>query len=83
MPTSPSWDDDDADDEFESEDELLDEDETIVCPACGEQIYDDAPRCPYCGSYVTDEGVPTRTKPWWIIVTAAACLYLVYRWTVG
>jgi len=30
-----------------------DESETLPCPVCGEEIFEDAERCPYCGQYVT------------------------------
>jgi len=36
----------DQDDDFDASD-------TIPCPECGEDIYDDTPSCPCCGHYVT------------------------------
>jgi hypothetical protein len=60
-----------------------DDEDTIPCPHCGKQIYDESERCPYCETYISeeDDAQPTR-KPWWIIICALLCLYAVYRWIV-
>ena len=79
------WDDDfesDAEDSADSRDENGDDEPTRACPYCGDQVYEDSPRCPSCEKYLSDEEAPPR-KPWWMIVTVAICLYLVYRWTAG
>jgi hypothetical protein len=57
------------------------DEDTMPCPRCGKQIYDESERCPYCESYLSeeDDAQPVR-KPWWIIVCALLCLYAVYRW---
>jgi hypothetical protein len=70
--------DDDVDDDLDNDDEP-----TIPCPHCREDIHEDAQRCPHCGQYISDEDAPAARKPWWIILGVIACLYLVYRWTVG
>lgn len=67
-----------SDDDISYEDE--DGDETDDCPYCGASIYDDAEQCPACGQYLSQEDAPRR-KPWWVIVGALVCLYVVYRWT--
>ncbi len=71
-------DDDDA--EWDSEDDSM---ETVPCPYCRRQVPEDAPRCPYCHRYISDEDAPPERKPWWVILGVIACLYAVYRWTVG
>jgi hypothetical protein len=78
------WDDDDdADaDEYGAEREEQEE-STLPCPYCGEEIYEDAQRCPHCGQYVSTEDRPVARQPWWIIIAALAVMYAVYRWTVG
>lgn len=74
-------DEDDWDDEPEDEPEDGDDDEpTVACPYCRREIHEDAPRCPYCERYISAEDAPPARKPWWIVVTVAICLYLVYRW---
>ena len=61
-----------------------DEDEaTIPCPYCAEEIHEDAQRCPKCGQYISAEDAPPTRKPWWILMAAVLCLYAVYRWIVG
>jgi uncharacterized paraquat-inducible protein A len=60
-----------------------DEDQTVECPSCHKFIYEDAERCPYCENYVSEEETGPAHKPWWIIIGALVCLYVVYRWIVG
>lgn len=59
--------------------------DTVPCPYCKRDIYDDAERCPYCENYISEEDTsPPSRKPWWLILGAIACLYAVYRWvTMG
>ena len=62
-----------------------DREDTIPCPHCGKQIYDDSERCPYCENYLSEEeeGAQPARKPWWIIICTLLCLYAVYRWITG
>jgi hypothetical protein len=81
------WEDDesewsDSDDEFEDDSEDGG-DATIPCPYCKRAIHEDSPRCPYCEQYISEEDVPPARKPWWVILGALLCLYVVYRWIVG
>ncbi len=85
------FDDDDADfrddesdfdgdpDDFDADDENT----SIECPYCRESIYEDSVSCPHCGRYLSEEDAPPRRKPWWIVVGALVCLYIVYRWLFG
>jgi hypothetical protein len=57
-------------------------DDTIPCPYCKRQIHEDSPRCPHCEQYISAEDTPSTTKPWWLLIGVAACLYAVYRWIV-
>ena len=78
--------DDDWDDGYDADPFDLEDDEeepTLPCPYCGEEIHEDAQRCPSCGEYVSSEDRPAARKPWWIIIGALAVMYAVYRWTVG
>jgi endogenous inhibitor of DNA gyrase (YacG/DUF329 family) len=56
---------------------------TLPCPYCGKDIHEDSPRCPHCERYISEEDAPPTRKPWWILVGVVACLYAIYRWTVG
>jgi predicted RNA-binding Zn-ribbon protein involved in translation (DUF1610 family) len=72
--TEDSWDDEVPPD---------DDDLTVECPHCGQQIYEESERCAYCEKYISDEDSPPTRKPWWIIVGVLVCLYVVYRWIAG
>jgi hypothetical protein len=78
------WDDesDDGDDSFDDNPDDMD-DATIPCPYCRRQIHEDSERCPYCERYISEEDATPVRKPWWIILGAIACLYVVYRWIAG
>ncbi len=67
------------------EEEGWDEDEesTIPCPYCGEEVHEDSQRCPHCEQYISQEDAPPARRPWWLILGVAACLYAVYRWIAG
>lgn len=61
-----------------------DDADTIPCPYCRKQIYEDAVRCPYCENYISSEEVQrSNAKPWWLIIGVFICLFLVYRWIMG
>lgn len=75
-----NWEPDGDDPDFTPDD---DEAEVVPCPYCKREIPEDTPRCPYCENYISGEDTPTARKPWWIIIGAAACLFVVYRWIVG
>jgi hypothetical protein len=70
--SSPEWFNDPTespdDHEFPDEDGLdEDVDETLPCPECGAEIYEDTPQCPHCGSFVTFSTHPFRGRSWWWI----------------
>jgi hypothetical protein len=46
-----------------------DSSETLPCPNCDAEIYEDAERCPNCGEYVTPSSSLWAGRPaWWIIL---------------
>ena len=61
----PPYDDlDDGDDE--GDDGSTD---TIPCPVCGTEVYEDAVRCPACGDYITRQtGIWSGRPRWWILL---------------
>lgn len=87
MPAA-SWDDSpdhDYDDHEYPGAESWDEDttDTVPCPACGAEVYEDAVQCPVCGEYVTSDTRIWSGKPtWWIalgvlgIIAVATALIL-------
>lgn len=73
---SDDWDDPDFDDEQAddlSDGEISDDEVAMLaCPACGEQIYEDAQQCPYCGDYVTHASSALVGRPWWFVLLGIA-----------
>lgn len=86
METEESWGDEwsDLDDDYEF-DEDDDQSYTIACPACGEDVYEDAEQCPNCGEYITASGLNSgyawRDRPWWWMVLGGAGIVAVI-WTL-
>ena len=69
--------DDDAwDDDSEADADLRDDDDdpTVPCPFCRRDILEDTPRCPYCERYLSPDDFARRSKPLWVLITAAVCL---------
>jgi ribosomal protein L37E len=88
MSRSTEW-NDDADNEWaevhetggndwqnEDDDDLT----TVACPACGREMYEDAPQCPSCGTYPSREQHSGSPKPLWLIVGAGLCLLVALTW---
>ena len=68
------WSDELQDYEYPDEDDWDDDDsETVPCPRCGEQVYEDAPRCPNCDEYITHSRSVWHGRPlWWIALAMLA-----------
>jgi len=75
------WPDDEEDEEdgYPSEDDDEDDD-TIPCPFCRRQIYEQAEQCPYCQKYISQEDAPPSRKPWWFVVAFLLCILMVLMW---
>jgi hypothetical protein len=54
--------------------------DTVPCPYCEADIYEDAVQCPHCGHYLSDEDSPPSRKPPWVMITVIVCLVLVGMW---
>jgi DNA-directed RNA polymerase subunit RPC12/RpoP len=69
---------DELDDE-EYPDEQDDEGtETVSCPECGAEVYEDAVRCPICGHYVThDTSVWSGRPGWWVLLGLIGILAVI------
>src|SRR5688572_12453824 len=71
------WNDDaeDADEEFDDPvDADADDEPTIPCPDCGQEIYAEADACPYCGEYLLYSDTPQHGRPAWVTVAAMLAL---------
>ncbi len=87
MPAA-SWDDSSADsDEHEYPDaDLWDEEstDTIECPACGADVYEDADQCPVCGEFLIPDTRVWAGKPtWWIALGMLGIIVLVAALILG
>ncbi len=75
QPDDP-WDDDSGDWDADTDDDLS---ETVPCPQCGAEIYEDAVRCPACGTYVTHTTSPWAGRPiWWIVLALLGILATIW-----
>lgn len=71
--------------EYPDEEDLDDEtSETLPCPECGAEVYEDAPRCPACGAYITP-GSRSRSGPhaWWIVLGLVAAILAVLAFVLA
>ncbi len=48
-------------------DDEQDDDFTIPCPHCGDEIYDDVDQCPHCRQYISASDF-NRQIPTWVFV---------------
>ena len=68
-------DDNEYPDALDRDDEMT---ETVPCPECGVEIYEDAVRCPACGNYVTHHtNVWTGRPGWWILLGLLGVLAVI------
>jgi predicted amidophosphoribosyltransferase len=57
----------------------FDDEDTVPCPYCRADVYEDAVRCPSCGQYLSEEDAPSAT-PRWVYWTAVICLLVAVAW---
>jgi hypothetical protein len=57
--------------------------DTVPCPFCRAQVYDNAEWCPHCRNYLFYDGPPLREKPWWLIGGVVSCLVVVLYWILS
>jgi hypothetical protein len=58
----------------------MSDNDTVPCPYCKAEIYEDSLRCPRCGNYISAEDAPSGPKPLWIAIGIIVCLVLVGLW---
>lgn len=73
MPYRSDWSDDDLDDnEYPDEPDDDESADTVRCPQCGADVYEDAPACPHCGHYLSPDTSAWSGRPlWWILIGLA------------
>jgi predicted RNA-binding Zn-ribbon protein involved in translation (DUF1610 family) len=52
--------------------------ETLPCPACGAEIYEEAERCPACGDFVVMRVGRTPGRWWWVAAVLALVGMVLY-----
>jgi hypothetical protein len=67
-----------GDHEYPEPDELDDDStDTVPCPACAADVYEDSEQCPRCGEFITADTHAWGNRSWWWIVLGAAGLLAV------
>lgn len=69
--------------EWSEADAWSDDEPTVACPYCGEEMLEDAPQCSHCGNYISAEDHQAVTKPRWVVVTAILCLIMAVGWLLA
>lgn len=79
MPVDEFEDDEDDIDEIDlpTEADTLDGDDPamLVCPHCGEEVFEDSARCPHCGDYLSEEDAPQGRS--WMVVAGVFLLIVI------
>ena len=75
--------DDLSDDEYPDEADGCDDTggeytQTISCPECGSDFYEDAPQCPMCGHYLTAHD--RSGQSWWWAAVVVMLIISVLLW---
>ncbi len=66
----------------DDEDDFADDaSETVPCPYCGADVYEEAERCPACGKYISREDAPSGV-PLWMKLTALICIAVAIGWAI-
>lgn len=80
------WSDDFDERESPDADEFLDDTpaETIPCPQCGHDVYEESERCPACGSYIVhDTSIWSGRPAWWIVLGLLGIAAVVLALSLG
>jgi hypothetical protein len=83
-----SWDSsaDDLDDrEYPDVDDMEgDGSDTVACPECGAEVYEDADRCPVCGLYIVHHThFWAGRSAWWIVLAVLGIVAVLLTLTLG
>lgn len=80
------WDDEDRDDDNDAEfpdGVYADDDEpTVPCPYCGQDLYEGADYCSRCENYISREDAPPDKKPVWLWVGLILALAAALMWVL-
>jgi hypothetical protein len=73
--------DDDHDDAWD--DDSSDNEPTILCPYCRQEMLEILPQCPHCARYLSEEDRPSTPRPWWVMLGAVLALAVACWWVVS
>jgi ribosomal protein L37E len=66
-----------------SPDDDFDDETTIPCPHCGEDVFDNAEQCPACGMWFTADRRPlTGRSSWFVVLGVVVALLAIATWIV-
>ena len=69
----PDFDDDYED--YDSDEEV----DTILCPSCKTEVYEEAVACPNCGEFIIQSQSLFAKKPLWFVMMILAIIgYLIF-----
>ncbi|MEZ6242493.1 MAG: hypothetical protein R3B57_05560 [Phycisphaerales bacterium] len=57
-------------------------DETVTCPHCGAEVWDQHERCNACGERLTDPPKGSPPMPMWAWITLFVAILLVLAWVL-
>lgn len=82
----PRYQDDDEDEDDDYGDDYPGDDddaETVPCPHCGADVYEEAEQCPRCGKYLSAEDAPPSRPRGWVAVVMVLALVAAVMWVFG
>ncbi len=65
--------------EFPDPDDEDDGEDTVPCPLCGGDVYDDAQACPHCGEWISaNTHAWSQRRWWWVLLGALGIVAVLY-----
>ena len=77
---------DDDNDLIDPADDPWDEEtaDTLTCPACGADVYEDADQCPACGEFILPDTHFWSDRPvWWVVLGVLGIIALAAALILG
>jgi hypothetical protein len=54
--------------------------DTVPCPFCQAEVFEDAEWCPHCRNYLFYDDSQQRRQPWWVVAGVVVSLLVVLYW---
>jgi predicted nucleic acid-binding Zn ribbon protein len=55
-----------------------DESETLACPICGKEVYQDVDVCPHCGNFIIPDAPRSRFRMWYLVIVVVVIGVLIW-----